>query len=437
MGHHGAMKRLLLLVAALLLLAPATARAESAAQVAAALRSTPVYQSAGLNLVDVATLTSELSGSDPVLKVAVLSASAASSAAQADARATEIGRALGDSNAVVLVITANQHLGAGEGKAAAARGISADAALADELATSRGAFTKDNLTAFVTSFKERLATQLSSGDGSGSTGSGTSSSSGTSSNAGKYLLGGLVVLGGGGAALAVVSSRRRRGRRNEEMRADVEALYNRLGSDVSTLDPKDDAVARQAMVDAAERYNACGSALSNADTPGEFAAARRTAVEGLTAARTARVKLGLDPGPEIPLPPGSGPQLTADQQVVLAGQAYDGSPTYQPGRQHYYGGGALGGQMVPGGWYSTPFWEPFVLGSLLSGGFGGFGGGGGGFERGYEAGQDDARDRHDSGGGGDWGGGGGGGGGDWGGGGDSGGGGGDSGGDSGGGGGDW
>ena len=430
------MKRLLVLIALLLVALPGTAYAENASQVAAALRSSPVYQSRGLDLVDVAKLQSELNGSDPQVDVAVLVSGAASSGEQARQRAVEIGRALGDTNAVVLVITASKHLGAGAGNGAASRGVDANAALKAELADFSGkAFSKDNLTAFVTSFKQRVAEQASGapvGSGSGGQGGqvavGGGSSKSSSSHAGLYLLGGLAAIGGGGAAIAVRSSRRRKARVNEGLRADVEQLYNRLGSDVSLLDAKDNAIAKQALADASERYNACGATLASADAPEEFAAARRTAVEGLTAARVARKELGLDPGPEIPPPPGSGPQLTAEQQVQLGGQTFDGSPNYQPGRQHYYGGGYVGGQMVQGGWYSRPFWEPFLLGSLLSGGLGGgglFGGGygGGGYERGYEEGREDSGGGYSGGGdggssgGGDWGGGGSSGGGDWGGGG--------------------
>ena len=188
------------------------------------------------------------------------------------------------------------------------------------------------------------------------------------------------------------------------------------------------------MADASERYNTCGATLATADSPAEFAAARRTAVEGLTAARVARKELGLDPGPEIPMPAGGGPQLTQEQQLQFGDQTINGGPEYGPGRPHYYGGGTVNGQQVGGGWYSAPFWQPFLLGSILTGGLGGgglFGGGhdSGGFERGYEEGRESAEHDAGGGGGGDWGGGGGfgggGGGGDWGGGGDGGGGGGD------------
>ena len=424
------MKRLLLVVPLLVLLLPGTARADNASQVARALQSSPVYQAKGLDLVDVPGLQSALQGGDPPVYVAVLPAAAAASSDEAHSRAVAIGTALGNRDAVVLVITANKHLGAAEGDGAASRGVRSGADLQAVLAASRsGAFSKPNITALAQSFALRVQQEATAGSGSGgsSTSNGTfggSPSSTSGGHGGAYLLGALIVLGGGGTALALVTSRRRKARQNEALRADVEQLYDRLGSDVSTIDTGSDPVARQAMADAAERYNACGAVLARADSPAEFGSARRSAVEGLTAARTARTTLGLDPGPEIPQPPSAGPQLTGNQAIQVGDQEYDGSASYQPGRPHYFGGGNLRGQMVPGGWYSTPFWEPFLLGSMLSGGLGGGGlfGGGGGYERGYDEGREDAQgdgrnSGGDSGGGGDWGGGGGGGGGDWGGGG--------------------
>ena len=264
--------------------------------------------------------------------------------------------------------------------------------------------------------------------GSGATERAGGDTSGGGGSSAFWPVVGVLALGGGGAYL--YTKRRRASRVQEGLRADVESLYNRLGSDISTLSAGDDPVVRQALADAAERYNATGALLANADTEGEYAAARRTAVEGLVAARTARQKLGLDPGPEIPLPPGQGPQLTTEQKVRVGDQEFEGSPTYQPGGGHYYGGGYYNGQPVPGGWYAFPFWETMLMTSVLTGGFGGGMFGGGGYERGYEEGVDDARDAREDGGGfggGDWGSGGGGdwgsgGGGDWGGGGDGGGG---------------
>jgi hypothetical protein len=431
-AHNGVMKRsLVLLLPALLLVLglPGTAHATNAGEVAAALRSSPVYQEPGVDLVDVAALRAELEGADPQVYVAALRATAASSDAQARARAIEIGRALGNADAVILVITANRHLGAAAGNGAYARGVRAPQALAEARKDLHG-FSAAELTVLVKAFKEQVSAQASgdagssgaSGDGTAAEGgSGSTGQSKDGSTSGAWLLGGLVVIGGGATALAVRTSRNRKNKLNEGLRAEVEQLYNRLGSDVATLDPRDDAVARQALADASERYNATGATLATADSPPEFAAARRTALEGLTASQTARRSLGLDPGPELPSLHGGGPQLADDQRVRVGDEEYEGSPTYQPGRGHYFEGGRVGGQMVPGGWYSAPFWTPFLLGGLLTGGFGGgglFGGGDhGGFERGYEAGTEDAGDS----GGGDWGGGGSGGG-DWGGGGDFGGG---------------
>jgi hypothetical protein len=98
-----------------------------------------------------------------------------------------------------------------------------------------------------------------------------------------------------------------------------------------------------------------------------------------------RQRLGLDPGPDVPMPEGQGPQLTEPARVQVGEDAYDGSPRYEPGRPHYYEGGYYGGQAIPGGWYATPFWQTLLLGSMMSGGgYGrshghGYGGRSGGF----------------------------------------------------------
>ena len=89
------------------LLGPSGSGKSTLLQVVAGLRSNPVYQSSGVSLVDVPTLTADLSGRDPKVYVALLAASAASSASQADARAAEIGRALGNSQAVVRPMSVN------------------------------------------------------------------------------------------------------------------------------------------------------------------------------------------------------------------------------------------------------------------------------------------------------------------------------------------
>lgn len=233
-------------------------------------------------------------------------------------------------------------------------------------------------------------------------------------------IGAVGVAGVGGAGAYAVSKRRKRQKELEGRRAEVLSYYDRLGADVQNLHDGGDPVVRQALADAAERYTATGSQLSQADTHEEFDVARRTALEGLQAAQTARRTLGLDPGPELPpIAPKYGEQLAEPTQVTVGDKSYQGYPEYTPGAPYYYGGG--GG--YAGGWYSFPFWQTLLLGSVLSGGFGGgFGGGGfdSGYDRGYDAGRDDAQDSgggFGGGGGGDWGGGSGWSGGDWGGGG--------------------
>jgi hypothetical protein len=257
------------------------------------------------------------------------------------------------------------------------------------------------------------------GSGTGSTDT-ASGESGGGAAVWPWLVG-LGVLGAGGVAGVVFYRKRKLKRQLEAAKANVMPYYDRLANEVNTLDPKDNATARQAVADAAERFNSAGSQMDTADSVEKYAAARRTTLEGLYAAVTARKALGLDPGPELPpIEEPRGDQLTKAQDVTVQGQTYQGYPDYTPGAPYYYGGG----RGVPGGWYSFPFWETLLIGSVLTGGFGGWGGGGygAGYDSGYEAGRDSAQDSGNGsdwgGGGSDWGGGGGwGGGGDWGGGG--------------------
>jgi hypothetical protein len=149
--------------------------------------------------------------------------------------------------------------------------------------------------------------------------------------------------------------------------AEVEALRDRLGHDVRTLDPGDDHVARQALADAAERHAMTTSLLERARSDAQLRTAWLAAVEGLTAARVARARLGLHEGPPIPSPPATGPRLTGPTRVEVDGRSSTGGPDYEPGRPYWFPGGQQGGRYVPGGWYDAPFWP----GSLVLGGFGG------------------------------------------------------------------
>jgi hypothetical protein len=419
---------------ALLLGAPA-AHADGVDDAVAALRSAPVYVAPGVTkpTIDVAAVTQAI-GSRPI-KIAVLSADDYGSTSKAFTASERIGEALAPDSPLTVGVVAGNNFNASSSQYCAG---AASAVAKDSVDANRAQLQTNDVTSTVESFVTGLQSRPVSGSDAckGSSAGGVSDASGSSgggSGAVPWVLGAVGVLGAGGVGAYALSRKRRRQKEMEGRRAEVLSLYDRLGADVQNLHG-DDPVVRQALADAAERYTATGSQLSQADTHQEYDVARRTALEGLQAARTARLKLGLDPGPELPpISPAYGEQLSAPQQVSVAGKSYQGYPEYTPGAPYYYGGG--GG--YPGGWYSFPFWETVLLGSVLSGGFGGGWGGGGydaGYDRGYDAGQDSAQDSGgNDGGGGDWGGGGwSGGGGDWGGGGggDWGGGGGDSGGGS-------
>jgi hypothetical protein len=420
-----------------LLVAAPVAHADAVDDAVDGLRSASVYVAPGVTdpKIDVEAVTRAI-GSRPI-KIAVLPAEGLDSTSKAFSAAQQIGETLAPdpSSPLTVGVVAGHNFNAASTQycAGSASAVAKDAVDANrtELAD-----TKDvtrMLQSFVTGLQSRPLAHSAACQGSSAGGGSDASADSGGSSAVPWVLGGLGLAGAAGVGAWVLSRRRRRQKELEGRRAEVLSLYDRLGADVQNLHGGDDPVVRQALVDAAERYTATGSQLSQADTHQEFDVARRTALEGLQAARTARIKLGLDPGPELPpISPSYGEQLTKPQEVTVGDRTVQGYPEYTPGAPYYYGGG--GG--YPGGWYSFPFWETLLLGSVLSGGFGGgWGGwGGGGYDAGYEAGRDDAQDSGADGGfgGGDWGGGSGGG--DWGGGGfgggDWGGGGGDSGGGS-------
>jgi hypothetical protein len=422
---------------ALLLVAPA-AHADAVDEAVNSLRSAPVYVAPSVTdpKLDAAEVTRAI-GTRPI-KIAVLPAADYGSPSKAFDAAEKIGRAIAPEAPLTVGVVAGRSFNASSSQfcSGAASSVARDSVEANRTQLRQ----TNDVTTTIETFVTRLQSAPVSGSpacrGSSAAGASDADDSSGGSSAVPWVLGGIGVVGAGGVGAFVLSRRRRRQKELEGRRAEVLSLYDRLGADVQNLHG-DDPVVRQALADAAERYTATGSQLSQADTHQEYDVARRTALEGLQAARTARLKLGLDPGPELPaIAPAYGEQLSRPQEVNVDGKSYQGYPEYTPGAPYYYGGG--GG--YPGGWYSFPFWETVLLGSVLSGGFGGGWGGGGydaGWDRGYDAGRDDAQDSgaNDSGadggwgggdwggggwtaGGGDWGGGGGGfGGGDWGGGG--------------------
>lgn len=387
-----------------------------------ALQSDPVYvdEDVDEDVLDAGQVRAQIARSNSVpVYVAVLPEAAVQAIGSERQLNAAIGQRLG-SRAVLFTVVGDSLTGGAGGQTGFGPGQ------ADAIAKGSGGGDLTSRVVRVVAQAQSAVAQQGGSSGGGSE-EGFSSEGG---GGGGAVLGVLALLAAGGGGLYYASSRKRRLRQEEGSRADVTSLYDRLGADVANLHAGDDAVARQALADAAERYNATGALLSQADTPGEYEAARRTVVEGLAAARLARERLGLDPGPDVPPPPGTGPQLQQRERVVVGEEEYEGSPTYQPGRGHYFGGGQVGGRYVPGGWYGVPFWETMLMTSVLTSGLGGglFGGGHGGYGTGYGAGYEEAvedlRGGGDWGGGGDWSGGGlggaFGGGGDWGGGGDGG-----------------
>ena len=357
------MRRTLLLLPALLgvLLAAAPASAQatlpSLAEVVDELRADQVYvdPSADVDL-DEGDARSMLARSKVQVYVAAVPAALADDAGGDAALVQSIGASLDDPSSVVLLLTDAPSVYADNSQALGERGVNAGLAVRS---IERGEFDQAGIRDFVNAFVAEIDAQAAGG----------SSSSGGSSSGASGLLPLLLVGGAGIGGYALLKSRRTKrtsAQELEDARADVESLYGRLGSDVQLLSPGDDAIARQALADAAERYNATGALMAKADSLGEYAAARRTAVEGLAMARVVRERLGLDPGPEVALPPGEGPQLDGPTTVQVGEQEYEGSPRYEPGRPHYYEGGYYGTQHVPGGWYATPFWQTLLLSSVLN-----------------------------------------------------------------------
>lgn len=126
----------------------------------------------------------------------------------------------------------------------------------------------------------------------------------------------------------------------EAARAEVQALLQRLGHDVSTLDDQGDARNRQALADASERYNTAGAQMSEATSVQALAVVRQIAVEGLHSTRLVRTRLGLDPGPdpaEVPVAPAAQPQ--PQPQPGWAGPRPGGG---------LFGGGGLGAGIAGG-----------------------------------------------------------------------------------------
>ncbi|AEA24145.1 hypothetical protein Psed_1912 [Pseudonocardia dioxanivorans CB1190] len=158
----------------------------------------------------------------------------------------------------------------------------------------------------------------------------------------------------------------------EDSKAEARRWVERLGGQVLNLVGTDEP-SKQALADAAERYNAAGSQMEQARTAAQCRQVTETAYEGLYYVRAARTAMGMDPGPELPPLPGQhrAGAVSENRDVEVEGHAYSASPNPSDRTPHYYPGGNVAGRPVPAGWYSEPWWKPALvagawgLGSML------------------------------------------------------------------------
>lgn len=163
-------------------------------------------------------------------------------------------------------------------------------------------------------------------------------------------------------AASIWSYQARKGRLAEALadaREEAQRWHERLGGQVMSLNPGENEAARQALADASERYTASGGQLERATTIRQYELAAQTALEGLYYIRAARLALGLDPGPELPLTEAQRRNgvITAEREATVQGQHLKVGPQYTPDTPYYYPGGMMHGRRVPAGYYSQPWWR--------------------------------------------------------------------------------
>jgi hypothetical protein len=148
----------------------------------------------------------------------------------------------------------------------------------------------------------------------------------------------------------------------EDAKSEARRWVERLGGQVLNLVGTDDA-SKQALADAAERYNAAGSQMEQARSVAQTRQVIETAHEGLYYVRAARTAMGIDPGPELPPLPGQqrAGAVSEERDVEVEGHSYSASPAPSGRNQHYYPGGVVAGRPVPQGWYSEPWWKPALV----------------------------------------------------------------------------
>lgn len=172
----------------------------------------------------------------------------------------------------------------------------------------------------------------------------------------------LVIIFAGGVVWLRQRSAARQQAELEDAKAEARRWTERLGGQVLNLVGNDEP-SKQALADAAERYNAASSQLEQSRTVAQSRLVTQTALEGLYYVRAARTAMGMDPGPELPAATGQARagSVTEDRDVDVEGQHYAASPRPSGHTPHYYPGGMVAGRPVPQGWYSTPWWKPALV----------------------------------------------------------------------------
>src|ERR671917_768707 len=142
-----------------------------------------------------------------------------------------------------------------------------------------------------------------------------------------------------GAAWLIRQRRAAQARELEDAKSEARRWVERLGGQVLNLVGTDDA-SKQALADAAERYNAAGSQMEQARSIPQARQVTETAYEGLYYVRAARTAMGLDPGPELPQVAGQAGAGTVSEErnVEVDGHGYSASPHPSERTPHYYPG---------------------------------------------------------------------------------------------------
>ena len=339
---------------------PAAAAAEPVQDAVAGLRDSTVYldPGSGRNL-DVDALRRTI-GADPI-KIAILPAGPGTSEVRTWPR--EISEQLPGNTVAVI---AGRYFYAGSDVLCS--GVAGQAATNAIARHNTELDTDDNsdLTAALTDFVAELKAAppcASEGAGRGDRyadepGGGEAFAGADTSTVLPWVLGGLglgVLAIGGWVLLA----RRRAGGRVRQHRGEAGELVARLAGELARLPSGGPADGMLARTDATGKHGEAQVLLVGATTDVQYAAARHTAIEGLTAAAAARALLGGASGPPgdgqppaIPAfdpPAGAVPAAVAD----LADLPHRPLPQYRPGAPYYHAGSAA----APAGWYPEPFWE--------------------------------------------------------------------------------